>query len=372
MKKNVFHLLFMIIMMALILVSCKSTPDASEIDADKEAAAEKAAAAERAAELQAEEEARRLSAELEAELATRLNEAQARAQAARQQAMDFQCPDYFPSDWEGLEALLEAAGNASEYNAAADEYNELFNKTIPLYAQAREDELMAAREQLINSGFTQYIPEYLKAADDLALAALDQYEAGDYYKSRETTKEALKEYETLLLGSRVFLARQEITDRGFVEYDPENFSKADEVVLAALELYEAGNKEEAVTNAEEALLRYNLVLSSGWVIYASNHKDSATLERQGALNERANIAARERFREAERLFNDAEEQFAIENFNDAALLYLEAQTLYEISRDETAKSRKEAEEAIERARVQIEQSNESASEAERLIEGGSR
>jgi len=358
MKKNVFHLLLIIVMMALIVISCKSTPDTSDTSAEKEAA--------KAAELEAEMNARAIAE------AGRVNEAKTKAQAARQQALDFQCHDYFPSDWEGLEAQYEAAENAAEYSTAENAYNELFRKTIPLYAQAREDEIIAARDQLIGTGFTQYFPQYLKDADDIALAAYDQYEAGDYYKSRETAAEALNEYETLLTGARVFLARQEIIDRGFIQYDSDNFSKADEVIQTAIEAYETGNKEEAVASAEEALLRYNLVLANGWTTYASERKDTAVLEREQALTERANIASRDTFREAESFYNQAEEQFAQKNFNDAALFYVEAEALYAISRQETAERRLRAEEAIRMAEEKIGESSESAIEAERLIEGGVR
>jgi hypothetical protein len=308
----------------------------------------------------------------------------ARAEESRKRAIDFESPEYFPSDWENAEAQYNAAGNmpqsnASErqqasalYNAAADAYDEIFERTIPLYAQAREDEIITARDDLIATGFTNQFPKYLQDADDLALAALDQYEAKDYYASRDTAAKALGEYETLLIGGRIFLIRQEIIDRGFNEYDPENFSTADEVAEKALGEYDAGNREAALASAEEVLLRYNIVLENGWTAYAADRRALAVSEREAALTDRANIASRETFRGADALYNRAEENFADENFQDAAILYVDAEAMFVISRQETEEKRKRAEETIRLAEEKIEESGEAAIEAERLIEGGSR
>jgi hypothetical protein len=298
--------------------------------------------------------------------------------------MDFESPSYFPSDWEDAEAQYAAAGNMPKSNnneiqqataslsAVAETYDGLFKKTIPLYAQAREDEVLAARDELIFTGFTDAFPEYLQDADNIALAALDQYEAGDYYKARDTAAEALIEYQTLLVGAKVYTARQEIIDRGFLEYDQENFDKADEVVQGAIEKYEAGDKKAAVESAEEALLRYNIVLTNGWTSYASVRRASASAERELALTNKVNIAVRDGFRSADAVFNNAEENFKSEKFENAALLFTESEALFAVAGQETEEKRQRAIETIRMAEEKIEESVETASEAERIIEGGSR
>jgi nicotinamide mononucleotide (NMN) deamidase PncC len=314
----------------------------------------------------------------------RLTEIMDKARAARQRAIDFESPAYFPSEWEKIEEQYQAAlemptTKANEiqlaeeaFNTAADAYDELFGKTIPLYAQAREDEILSARDALISSGFTEYFPDFLKNADDLALAAKEQYEAKEFYEARDTVAKALEEYETLQLGARVFLTREEIIERGFLDYDRENFARADDVTKKAIEEYEAGNKETAITNAEEALLRYNLVLATGWTAYAGDKHTAAGSERELALTERANIASREIFREAESFFNQAEESFKAERFHEAALHFTDAEAMFAISRQDTAERRQRAEAAIRLAEESIEERVETAIEAERIIEGGLR
>jgi hypothetical protein len=358
MKKSIFLLIVLGVIFALISVSCTTTPKQEPVPPPPPPP--------------------------EAPTTSGLDEAKAKAEDARKRAMDFESPAYFPSDWEAAEAQYTAAGNmpkstageiqqaTASYNRAADAYDELFRKTVPLYAQAREDEIMAAREELIATGFTNSFPDYLQNADKIALEANEQYEAGKYYEAKDTAAKALNEYQTLMIGARIFLARQEIVDRGFWKYDSNNFDKADEVTINAMNEYEAGNREAAVTNAEEALLRYNLVLSNGWTAYSADRRNSAALERELALSERANIAARDSFREADVIYNQAEGAFSSGNFQNAAVLYTDAEALFAIARHETEEKRLRAIETIRLAEEKIDESNETAIEAERIIEGGSR
>jgi len=357
MKKSIFLLIVLGVMFALISVSCKTTPVTETLPPPPPPPAPTTSG---------------------------LDEAKVKAEEARKRAMDFESPAYFPSDWESAEALYTTAGNmpkssaneiqqaTASYNTAADAYDELFRKTVPLYAQAREDEIMAAREELIATGFTNSFPDYLQNADKIALEANEQYKDGKYYEAKDTAAKALYEYKILMIGAKIFLARQEVVDRGFWKYDSNNFDKADEVTITAMNEYEAGNKETAVTNAEEALFRYNLVLSNGWTAYSADRRNSAVSERELALSERANIAARDSFREADVIYNQAEGALSSGNFQNAAILYTDAEALFVIARQETEEKRLRAIETIRLAEEKIDESNETAIEAERIIEGGSR
>ncbi len=310
-----------------------------------------------------------------------LTESIAKADEARKRATDFGIPDYFPSEWDDAESQYASAADmpgsnqdeidqaSAAYNAVADAYDDLLKKAIPLYAQAVEDEILSARDELISTGFTSYFPEYLQSADEKALAALDQYEAGDYYKAKDTAAEALNEYETLNIGAKIFSTRQEIIDRGFTKYDSQNFDKADEVTQTAMNEYEAGNKASARTTAEEALLRYNVVLTNGWTAYTAERRASAVLERELALAEKVNIASRDSFRDADSIFNWAEESFVSKDFKTAAVFYTDSEALFSIARRNTAEKRQRAMDAIRMAEEKIEESNETAVEAGRIIEG---
>jgi hypothetical protein len=313
-----------------------------------------------------------------------IQELTSRVEEARKRAIDFESPSYFPSEWEAVEARYAAIGEMPRTTPAeiqrltttlsviAITYDDLFNKTIPLYAQAKEDAICAVRDSLINTGFTTAFPGYLRGADEIALAALEQYEARDYYTARDSAIAALNEYELLLIGARAFLARQEIIDRGFSGFDYENFTKADEVAQAAVVKFEAGDKKAAQESVEEALLRYNIVLKNGWVAFAAEKRSAAVTERELAITNRVNIAVRDGFREADVIFNQAVESFRTENFENAALFFIEAEARFAIAGQETYEKRQRALETIRLAEEKVEESIETAREAERLIEGGSR
>jgi len=302
----------------------------------------------------------------------------------RKSAIDFEVPSYFPSEWENVETQYATAkkmptSNQGEINTAvaalnktADRYGELFDMTIPLYAQAREDEIMAIREELDRSKFSVFFPQYVEKADKIALTAKDQYDAKDYYTAKETAAKALDEYETLLLGAKILLARQEINDRGFSGYDPENLEKADEISQTALEAYDAGNKKTAVESAEEALLRYNIVLTNGWIAYSAERRASAIAEREKAIRNKVNIAVRDSFRDADAVFNSAEGNYKDEMYSVAAKQYIEAEALFVIAGQQTEEKRVLAQEAIRQAEEKIEESSGTAVEADRIIEGGSK
>ena len=206
--------------------------------------------------------------------AIKLEASISKADAARKRAVDFESPDYFPSEWDAADSIYTAAVNipkttgnmqqlAVMFDDAADSYDEIFRKTIPLYTQAREDEIMTAREKLISTGFKKYFPEYLKTVDNKALLALSRFETGDYYDARNTAADALNEYETLYTGARILLLRREIVERDFVKYDTGNFEKADNAAQTSNDEFKAGNKKAALTNAEDALRLYDSVLSNG-------------------------------------------------------------------------------------------------------------
>ena len=350
MKKNVFFAIPFVIVVLLSSISCRTTPPVVTEEVCLE----------------------------------EINQLIAQVEEARKRAMDFQSPAYFPSDWEAVEAEFyrakampktteEEVQEATELlTAILETYNAIFRKTIPLYAQVWEDEIMAVRDELIRTGLRAYFPEHLQRADIIALTALEQYEAGDYYIARDTAATALNEYETLLLGARIILRQQELTTRGFDQFDPEGFEYASKVALTALEKHEAGDTKAARGYAETALELFDNLLRNGWRVFAYQQRDSAAGERATAIYNRVNIAMRDAFREADLFFTRAEDGFARGNFEEAAILYTEAEALFVIAGQETQIRRQRAQEAIRRAEETIEDSYEIAVEAERLIEGGVR
>jgi hypothetical protein len=311
-----------------------------------------------------------------------LNQAKARAEEARKRASDFESVSYFPSDWESAESQYNSAGNlaqrtdeevrqaAAQYTALADTYDGIFKRAIPLYAQDREDELVAARDTAIGTGLSDTFPDYLLDVDRVGALALEQYEGEDYYAAKENWALAKDKYQVLKTGGDAYNRRIEIVERNFIPYDRDNFSKADEIGRSAVDQYHAGNIADATNGAEEAGLRYSLVLKTAWAAYAAERRLAAGTERQKALDLKANVAVKAEFDVASGMYNQAESSIKSENFENAATLYIQSEARFTVIGQTAAEKRREAEEAIRQAEEKMRESEENAKKAEEILEGG--
>jgi len=363
MKKFPFFAPFIAVLLILPYFSCKSTPPPKAETPPAAAAATAGRAASPA-------------------LMGDLNAAKARAEESRKKAADFDSSTYFPSDWEAAEAQFAKGGQASQnnedsvrdgiaaYNAAADAYDSLFKLTIPLYAQAREDEIVALRDNLIANGGRDYFPEPLSTADKIALAALAQYEAEDYYTAKDTADQALMMYQTLTSAYNAWLARLEIEEREFRSYDPDNFQRAGEILDEAMSAYGTEDYTSAYENANEALNRYNLVLSAGWAAQAEQYAARAATARKAALDVKADVAVKLVFSEADTSYKSGVGAMDAKKYAEAAKQFFDAEGLFTAATISTLEKRGIAEQTIEEANRKIEESDETARLAELIIEGG--
>ena len=312
------------------------------------------------------------SASAAANAGDELSIAAARTEEARKRASDFEGFSYFPGDWEAAEAEYAVAreeNSLDAYNSATETFNSIFELAILLYAQVREDEIMALRNDLVNAGARNSFPEYFTPADEAALAALSQYEAKDYYTARDSAAKALEMYEVLTSAYAAWLVRQEIREREFESYDPDNFDRAGEILNEAIGAYTTEDNAAALEKAEDALLRYHLVLSTGWAGYAELQSSLTADERQAALDIKANIAARDLFLEADSSYKTAASLYDSKNYEEAAKQFMYAAALFAVSTANTTEKRDIAAEAITQAQKKIQESDETARQAEINLRG---
>ena len=499
MKKYALLILFMIVSLVFIGVSCGSTPEPETAQPAQQTPAPAQAAESAPA---ADPVPQQTQTQTPPPVSSVDQTAVARAERAKNRAIDFKIDAYAGSEWDNVVARHNAARTTADYNSAADDYEKLFNDFIWMYAMQKETDITGKWERVSATGYTPFAQEYLKDAEDTALAAYDQSEAGDYETARDSaelaelkfdsllyaaelfdTREALfdtgfvylapqfvnradyialsaiplydagdytgaweaadnamDEYETMLLGAdvfktrwdlvnlvyytpllinpeamkylyaadnianaaveqyevgdnaqarvtameakgeyellelgaRVWLVREDIIDFNFVQYDTAAFANADSMALSALDDFDAGNREEAVKKAADAQLRYNMILDNAWPIYAAEKNETAVSERQRAIAERANVAARDTFTSAEYFFSEAQRLFASGEYKNASYAFNNAQAMFLESIEETVERRRVALETIRLAEEMLERSSGTASEAGRIIEGGSR
>jgi len=313
-----------------------------------------------------------------AQTADDLASALARAQESRKKAGDFEGNSYFPSEWEAAEdqytqagLMRDDIGNAIRaYNEAADAFDRLSGLAIMLYAQAREDEIMAIRDYLITLGARTEFPEYLLDADRTAVQAFTRYEAKDYYSARDSAVKALQQYNVLETAFDAWLLWVEIQDRGFAGYDPGNFELGGKIISGAMEAYIAGDLAGARQKAEEALSTYDLALSTAWASYAELRSSLAEGERLAALDMKSNIAAREFFQIADSDNKTALDLLESKQYEDAAKLFINAEAMFGIAGIMTLEKKRTAAEAIKNANEKIRESDIIVRNAETNNKGG--
>jgi hypothetical protein len=302
----------------------------------------------------------------------------AKAEKARQIADDFEGNLYFPGEWEAAQSQYTGAGLMPKdsgdaikaYNEAADAFDRLSRLAIPLYAQAREDDIMIIRGYLVTLGAKKEFPEYLLDADRTALLAFTQYDAKDYYTARDSAAKALQKFSILETAFNAWLMKVEIQDRGFTAYDPDNFEQGGKVLAAAMEAYRGGDLAGAREKAETALAAYDLALSTAWASYAELHSLIAEGERLAALDMKTDIAAKDFFRIADSDNKTALDLLASKQYEDAAKLFINAEAMFVIASITTLEKRRTAATAIRNANEKIQESDTISRNAEMNIKGG--
>jgi hypothetical protein len=322
-----------------------------------------------------------------------LHKALAGADGSRKQALDIEAPGYFPPEWETAEdQYAEAKENAGDatlgdvkrtialYKAVAETYDKLARQCLPLFYEDLSEEILQARDKAIDAGIRDISPKRLETADLCIDKALEQYEAGNaaatnsgaaenYYAAAASAFDALDRYRALTLGVRAYRLGEEIQERNFADYDPGNYGLAGESMEDAVAAYDAGDTGAALAQAEEALLRYTLVMNEGWRDYTGIIKLSAEGERRNALEAKANVAVKKDFDDADGLYARGIAAYNAQDYAASAEYFSQSIPLFGAATKSAEQKRVMAEEAIQTAEIRIGQSEETAREAESLLQG---
>jgi len=358
-----------------------------------------------------------------------LNEAAARAAAARKLAGDFDASSYFPSDWDSAESLFSQAEqqkntstrdgaqeSTTRYIAAAEAYETLIEKISGLYYEDKAKELSDARSAAVNAGAGELVPDYLFDADNAVTDAEDKYQAKDYYGAKSSADDALAMYTALKDGVTAYYIREDIAERAR-ELIPDVLSQVDTFGLDTIDKWEAKDYDGAKLGAAEALAMYSALkaarnaydvreiiaeraevmfpnalsqaddvaldaidkwqandfkaakdaATTAWMMYLNV---GASTERQTALDLKADTAARQEFNLAEAIYNRANSAYSGQRYEEAAPLYEECLSIFRMASLLAFEKRLMAEEALRRADQRVAESDETARNAELILEGG--
>jgi hypothetical protein len=313
-----------------------------------------------------------------------LDAARARAENARKQAQNLEGQNYFPEDWNAAETGYRAAGEgpastvgeardtAAKYAATAAAYDEIARKSLPLYAWAREVEIIQARTDAINAGIEEVSPERLAAADAVVREAQLLYEGENYYAAADEAFRAVDSFRALAAGAVAYKTWQEIENYDFGKYNRGDYVLVEQAGLQAVEDYDGGRFAEARREAEEVMRRLDRILYTGWESFAVERKAAADRERQAALGLKANVAVRNEFNAALAVYNQGESSIRARNYDIAANMYAQSESMFSLAKTSAELKRRAAEEAVKAAEQKLVESDTAAQNAEKILEGGTR
>jgi hypothetical protein len=201
----------------------------------------------------------------------------------------------------------------------------------------------------------ELVPDVLLEVDTVGLDAIAKWEAGDYSGAKLGAAEALTMFSGLKVARDVYDLREGIAERAEVLY-PDFLSLADDVALSAIDRWEA----EDYSGAKDAA-------SIAWIMYLSV---AAPVERQAALDLKADMAARREFNTADAILYQANAAYMGQEYEKAALLYGESLLVYRMASQMVPEKRQAAEEALRRADQKVAESDTAARNAETVLQGG--
>jgi len=117
-------------------------------------------------------------------------------------------------------------------------------------------------------------------------------------------------------------------------------------------------------------VRYTQSINIAREAFALDSAVAAAAERQRALDNRANIAARQYYDDAHAVFSQGVSSFQERDFDQSAGFYVQSRTMFIRATDFALERRRLAEEALQQADRRLIESNELAHRLELIIEGG--
>ena len=255
--------------------------------------------------------------------------------------------------WKADDIALEMfdkwrAGDYPGAKAAAD-------KALMVYGTIDDGLAAYDARQSVAWSLQTLAPEYLWQADDVAFDAFDKWDAEDYDGAREGVEKALLMYATLKTGVEAYQLREALAEAA-VEFNPSVFWQTDDIGFSAIDKWDAEDYEGAKADAESAMLGYTII--------------GAGEGRRRALDARADVAVRQEFSVAQTLYDRANNAIQWNDPVGALRLYRESMILFMRAATTADERRRSAEEALRRAQQRFNESDETARNADAILQGG--
>lgn len=257
------------------------------------------------------------------------DELKAQAGALRKKAFDLGIKDVLPAEYAAAEEAYvlgndkygkDNAASADAYRDAVDRYSGAIARGLPFLASAEGDKARAAESAAYRAGLARYFYVEGDATSSALIEAEAIEKAGDYEKAIASYESTASRFSALVAMCGAAASRDSISARDFAKWDPSNWTLAEGKLSSARELF-GSDPAASLTAADEAGLRYKLVMQNALGYYMADRKTVSEAERDHASSIKAEVAVKDDYEAAVSLYAEAEARRSADDAEAAAELY---------------------------------------------------
>jgi hypothetical protein len=384
MKRKLLGTGILLLVLLLVMVSCASTAPAEETPAAPPPPVETPTT---------ETPVTQAPASVSQDLIDGLSAAKALAEKNRALSVELEGPKYFSSEWNDVDARYSdanassLANDASAYQTAINTYNELAVNFENIAANALREKVLEQRTAALDAGIMSISDERFLVAEDCAVTAAAAWEIRDTEVAFQNGRTALSLYGALSAGAEAYKLRMEmeywidqaikteaynaslgITYGNYSDLQTK-LDSADETAFLAISQYDAGDTN-ALASAEKALSGYKGIMAEAWTRAATITAGAADKSRTSAMNAKAPVATKPEYDRANGFYTQGQSLRGVNDNQKAAASYYQSIPLFRDAAELAVYKRQQAEAAIAEAERKIAESEQTAGDAEAILEGG--
>jgi len=304
----------------------------------------------------------------------------AQAKELKKKAFDLKLFEVMPDDYKAADALLSEgqkaydAKNAEEakkgLEGAIAAYKDLIAKGVVEIANTKKKEAEDLKATAAKVGADSSQTERFGAGDEAFQAADELLGAGKAEESIPGFDNAKLCYQLAWKREVASDLRQSIEDKSYAQWDTGNYQVAENKFQSEESLWASGAQADRVAGADaldEAILRYNLVVQKGKEFTVASIKQKTDEEKQRSEEIKAEVAAKDAYESALKLYQDGASQLAAKDYDTAADTYGQSGDGFADAYKIAAEKRAAAEAAMKAASEATAESKRKAEEADPLL-----
>lgn len=296
--------------------------------------------------------------------------------ALRKDAFDLGLKDLFPEEYSKADSVYISGKGAYESESLSEAKNDL-EKAETLFSSLIAEGLVSlanknknnsesAKQRALAADAEELVPLLLDAADDYYEKASAFYDSEDYRAAVSAYSASITAYSVAEKSALSATTKARIEELGFESMDSGNYSIADSKLELAFNSI-SSDPAAALDAADEALLRYRLVLAKGWELSAGTGKQKAEHNKLESEAIKAQVAVRAQYEEAKVIWDTAQAAYSAAKFEDAYMLFKQAEDRFMLVYKNASVKREAALAAMEMAKNKSQESKSIANSGDSYL-----